>query len=205
MLRRLVAASVLALACASTAAVAAPATYELDPGHTQVVFRWSHFGFSHPTGQFGTVNGTLQFDPEAPTDAKLSVTIPIASINTNVPELDEHLQKADFFDAAKYPEATFKSTRVEQGATKDKLKVTGDLSLHGVTRPLVLDVTINKVGKHPMGAAAAAGFDATTTIKRSDFGIQQYVPMISDDIDVRITTEAIAKPEADKGAAAKAD
>ncbi|MCK9538091.1 YceI family protein [Dokdonella sp.] len=194
MLRRLAIAGALALATASVCAIAAPLTYELDPGHTQVVFRWSHFGFSHPSGQFGTVNGTLQFDPEAPTEATLSVTIPIASINTNVPELDAHLQKADFFDVARFPVATFKSTRVEQGAAKDRLKVTGDLSLHGVTRPLVLDVTINKIGKRPSRDAQVAGFDATTVIKRSDFGIQQYVPMISDDIDVRITTEAVARP-----------
>ena len=188
-----------AFALATAPVVAAPTQYTLDAGHTQVVIQWSHFGFSNPTAQFGKVEGTLEFDPAAPEKSSLSVTIPLSSINTNVPALDEHLQKADFFDSAKYPEASFKSTRVEAGAGKDHLKVTGDLTLHGQTHPLVLDVTINKVGKYPMRDVQAAGFDATTTIKRSQFGIDKYVPNISDDIKVRITTEAIAETPADKG------
>jgi polyisoprenoid-binding protein YceI len=97
----------------------------------------------------------------------------------------------DFFDAAKYPEATFKSTKVEKGAAEGQLKVTGDLTLHGVTKPVVLDVTVNKVGEHPMRKAQAAGFDATATIKRSEFGIAKYVPAVSDDIKLRITSDAI--------------
>jgi polyisoprenoid-binding protein YceI len=108
-----------------------------------------------------------------------------------VPKLDEHLQNADFFDVAKYPQATFTSTKVEKGASADKLKVTGDLTLHGVTRPVVLDVNVNKVADHPMWKAPVAGFDATTTIKRTEFGIGKYAPMVSDDIKIQITTEAI--------------
>jgi polyisoprenoid-binding protein YceI len=185
-----------AFALAAAPALAAPTTYTLDAGHTQVVFQWSHFGFSNPTAQFGKVIGTLEFDPAAPEKSRLEVTIPLSSVNTNVPALDEHLQKADFFDSAKYPDATFKSTKVERGAGKDQLKVTGDLTLHGQTHPLVLDVTINKIGQYPMKNVPAAGFDATTTIKRSQFGIDQYVPNISDDIKVRITTEAIAEEPA---------
>lgn len=190
MIRRLALAAALALVTAP--AFSAPTTYELDAGHTQVVFAWNHFGFSNPTAQFGKIEGTLKFDPAAPTQATLSVTIPLASVNSNVAKLDEHLRDADYFDTAKYPNATFKSTKVEQGAAADKLIVTGDLTLHGVTKPLVLDVTINKVGKYPMRDAQAAGFDATGTIKRSEFGIDKYVPNISDDIKLRITTEAIA-------------
>lgn len=187
MIRRLVLGAALAL-------VAAPAfagSYTLDPAHTQVVFTWNHFGFSNPSGQFGKVEGTLQFDPAHPTQSSVNVSVALASVNTNVPKLDEHLQTVDFFDAAKYPTATFKSTKVENGADKDHLKVTGDLTLHGVTKPLVLDVTINKVGEHPMRKTQAAGFDATTVIKRSQFGITKYVPMVSDDIRVHITSEAI--------------
>lgn len=165
--------------------------YTLDPDHTQVVFSWNHFGFSNPTAQFGKVEGALDFDPAKPTTASVEVTIPLASLNTNVPALDEHLQKADFFDAAKFPLATFKSTRVSKGATAQQLKVVGNLTLHGVTKPVTLQVTINKVGTHPMRKAQAAGFDATTTIKRSEFGISQYVPMVGDDIHIRITVEAI--------------
>jgi polyisoprenoid-binding protein YceI len=182
-------------ALASALALAAPAafagTYTLDPGHTQVVFSWNHFGYSNPTAQFGKIDGTLEFDAANPTGSSVKVTIPLASVNSNVEKLDEHLQGADFFDSAKYPDAVFKSTKVEKGAGENQLKVTGELSLHGVTKPLVLDVTVNKVGEHPMRKAPAAGFDATATIKRSDYGITKYVPMVSDDIKLHITSEAI--------------
>ena len=187
MIRRIALVAALALATAPAFA----ATYTLDPGHTQVVFSWNHFGYSNPTAQFGKVEGTLEFDQANPTKDSVNVTIALASVNTNVPKLDEHLQKEDFFDSAKFPNATFKSTKVEKGASKDHLKVTGELTLHGVTKPVVLDVTVNKVGEHPMRKAAAAGFDASTTIKRSDFGINKYVPMVSDDIKIHITSEAI--------------
>lgn len=179
---------------AALALVAGPAfatTYTLDPGHTQVVFSWNHFGFSNPTAQFGDVEGTLDYDAADLSKASVKVTIDLGSVNSNVEKLDEHLEKPDFFDAAKYPQATFTSTRVEKGATPDTLKVTGDLNLHGVTRPVVLDVTVNKVGEHAMRKVPAAGFDATTTIKRSEWGIGKYAPAVSDDIRIRITTEAI--------------
>jgi len=187
MIRRFALAAAVALASAPAFA----GTYTLDPGHTQVIFSWNHFGFSNPTAQFGKVEGTLEFDQADPTKSSVQVIIPLASVNSNVPKLDEHLQKDEFFDSAKYPNATFKSTKVEKGAGSDKLKVTGDLTLHGVTKPVVLDVTINKVGEHPMRKAPAAGFEASTTVKRSDFGISKYVPMVSDDIKIHITSEAI--------------
>jgi polyisoprenoid-binding protein YceI len=187
MIRRLVLASALALATAPVFA----ATYTLDPGHTQVVFSWNHFGYSNPTAQFGKIEGTLEFDAANPTKSSVKVTIPLASVNSNIEKLDEHLQTPDFFDSAKYPDAVFKSTKVEKGVAANELKVTGDLTLHGVTKPVVLDVTVAKVGEHPMRKAQAAGFDATATIKRSDFGITKYVPMVSDDIKLRITSEAI--------------
>ncbi len=187
MIRRL--ALVSALAFASVPALAE--TYTLDPDHTQVVFSWNHFGYSNPSAQFGRINGTLDYDQAAPTKASVKVTIALASVNSNVPKLDTHLQSADFFDAAQYPLATFQSTRVEKGASPDHLKVSGNLTLHGMTHPVILDVTVNKVAEHPMRKAMAAGFDATTTIRRSQFGLTKYVPMVSDDIHVRITTEAI--------------
>ena len=180
---------VAALVLASAPAFAT--SYALDPGHTQAVFSWNHFGYSNPTAQFGKVEGTLDFDQAHPAKAKVKVTIDLGSVNSNVPKLDEHLQNADFFDVAKYPQATFTSTKVEQGASADKLKVTGDLNLHGVTKPVVLDVTVNKVAEHPMWKAPVAGFDATTTIKRNEFGIGKYAPMVSDDIKIHITTEGI--------------
>lgn len=185
MIRRLTLASVLAFATAPVLA----ATYTLDPHHTQVVYSWNHFGFSNPSGQFGNITGTLDFDEAAPTKAKVEVAIDIASINTNVPALDDHLKKADFFDVEKYPQATFKSTRVEKGADARHLKLTGDLTLHGVTKPVTLEVTINKVANHPMSKKPSVGFDAHGSIKRSDFGMGAYVPNVSDEITLRITTE----------------
>jgi len=183
--------SLLAAAIALTSVPAFAATYTLDPQHTQVQFTWNHFGFSNPAAVFGKIDATLDFDQTDPTQSKVSVTIPLDSVNSNVAKLNEHLDSPDFFDAAKYPNATFKSTKVEKGATPDQLKVTGDLTLHGVTKPVTLDVTVNNVGEHPMRKAPAAGFDATATVKRSDFGISKYIPGVSDDIKIHITTEAI--------------
>jgi len=192
MIRRTLLVTALALASAPVCA----ATYELDPTHTQTVFSWNHFGFSNPSAQFGSVTGTLDFDAADPTKASVTVKIDIDSLNTNVPKLDEHLKKADFFDVARYPTATFTSTKVEKGATPETLKVTGDLALHGVTRPVVLDVTINKIGEHPMRKVPAAGFDATTSIKRSDFGLGAFTPAVGDEVRIHITVEALgAKAE----------
>ena len=169
-------------------AIAAPVRYDLDPNHTQVAFSWTHFGFSHPAGRFDKFDGDFRFDPADPTKSTVTVTIPVDSIDTGVAKLDAHLKGPNFFDAARYPTATFKSTHVERAGAHG-LKVTGDLTLHGVTKPVVLDVVINKVGPHPMGGRAAAGFDARATIKRSDFGISNYVPNVSDEIAISITTE----------------
>ena len=184
------------LATAGTAA-AAPVTYKLDPGHTMVLFSWNHFGFSNPTANLGQVDGTLVYDEAAPTKSTVEATLPLAGLDTFVPKLDEHLKSADFLDAAKFPTVTFKSTKVTS-AGKDKLKVVGDLTVHGVTKPVTLDVTVNKVGPHPMMKVQTAGFDATATIKRSDFGVGAYVPNVSDEIKIHITTEAHDASAADK-------
>lgn len=188
----------LAALLAVGVAQAAPTRYDLDPKHTQVRFGWTHLGFSHQVGRFDTFDAQFQFDPADPTKSTLSVTIPIAGIDTGVAALDEHLRSPDFFDASKFPTATFKSTKVEAAGPK-ALKVSGDLTLHGVTKPVVLDVTINQVGPYPMGGRPAAGFDATATLKRSDFGIDRFVPNVSDEIALSITTEAqLPKPTAAK-------
>ncbi len=177
---------------------AAPVTYKLDPGHTMVLFSWNHFGFSNPTAELGLGTGTLVFDEQNPAKSSVDVTLPMAHLDTHVPALDEHLKKADFFDADKYPTVSFKSTRV-QALGGHKFKVTGNLTVHGVTKPVVLDATLNKVGVHPMSKAQSIGFDATTTIKRSDFGVSAYVPNVSDAITIRITTEgSVPKADSDK-------
>ncbi|MFS8063259.1 MAG: YceI family protein [Luteimonas sp.] len=185
-----------ALLLAFGVAHAEPARYNLDPDHTQVEFSWNHFGFSNLTGRFDKVEGNFQFDPVDPTRSSIDVSIPMASIDTGVGALDEHLLGPDFFDAAQFPVATFKSSKVER-VDADSLKVSGELTIHGVSRPAVLGVTINRIGEHPMAGRAAAGFDAKTTLKRSDFGINKYVPNVSDDIVIAITSEAmVPKPEA---------
>ncbi len=187
MIRLLAAASLSAVA---GAAIAAPVNYELDPGHTHVFFSWTHFGFSHPAGRFDKIEGDFQFDAADPTRSSITVTIPIDSIDTGVAKLDEDLRGPGFFDAAKFPTATFKSTKVQRAGAHG-LKVSGILTLHGISRPVVLDVTINKIGMHPMAGRAAAGFDATAMLKRSNFGIAKYVPNVSDEIMITISSETL--------------
>ena len=183
---------------AAVAAQAAPVTDKLDPNHTMVLFSWNHFGFSNPTADLGLGEGTLVFDEQRPAQSSVEVTLPLADLDTHVPALDKHLKEADFFDADKYPTVTFKSTKV-QPLGGHKFKVTGDLTVHGVTKPVVLDATLNKVGPHPMSKAQSIGFDATATLKRKDFGIGAYVPNVSDEITIRITTEgSVPKADTDK-------
>ncbi|MDI9237589.1 YceI family protein [Lysobacter sp. LF1] len=181
---------VAALAVASSATFAAPVTYKIDPNHTSVVASWSHFGFSNPIANFGGAEGTITYDPSNVGTSKVEVTLPLSGLDSHVQKFDEHLRSADFFDAEKYPNITFKSTKVEAAGDK-KLRVFGDLTIKGVTRQVVLDTTINKIGEQPMAKRAAAGFDATTTIKRSDFGVDKFAPNVSDNVTLRITTEAV--------------
>ena len=181
----------LALAGLLGAAVsvqAAPVTYKLDPSHTMVLFSWNHFGYSNPTADFGLGEGTLVFDEQHPAASSVQVSLPLAMLDTHVPALDKHLKEPDFFNADKYPVVTFKSTAV-QPLGGNKFKVTCNLTVNGVTRPVVLDATLNKIGPHPMSKAQSIGFDATASIKRSDFGMGAYVPNVSDAVNIRITTE----------------
>jgi polyisoprenoid-binding protein YceI len=112
-------------------------------------------------------------------------------LNTGVPALDEHLRSEDFFEVAKFPTASFRSTKVEQGAGKDRLKVTGELNLHGITRPVTLDVTVLKIGANPRTQLPTVGFEATTTLKRSDFGLGAFVPQVSDEIRLQLSSQAV--------------
>ena len=179
-----------ALAFAAAPAFAAPMTYTLDPNHTQVSFCWNHFGFSNPCANFNTIQGTLVYDAADPARSSVTVTLPLSGLDTHVPALDEHLKLPDFFDAARYPDVSFKSTKVIPGARPGELTVDGELTAHGVTRPVTLAVHLNKIGAQPMLKAPAIGFNATTTIQRSAFGVGAYVPMVSDAVHVRITVEA---------------
>lgn len=181
----------IGLATLVFASVAANATtYTLEPDYTQGVFRWTHLGFSHPTAQFAHGEGTLEFDPQNPTAASVRVVIPLSTIHTGVPALDDDFRSTDFFDTAKFPTATFTSTAVVQGATASELRVTGSLALHGMTKPITLAVTLLKVGFNGRTHSPTVGFDATTTIKRSDFGLGKYVPEVGDDVEIQIVCQA---------------
>lgn len=187
----------LAVALASTVTLAAPVDYKIDPTHTATVFSWNHFGFLTPSANFSDIQGVIKVDNAKPANSSVNVTIPLSSVNTNVPALDKEFQEEAWFNAAKYPNITFKSTKVE---TKDKkhFKITGDLTVKGITKPVVLDAVLNKQGEHPMAKVPAIGFNATTSFNRSDFGLGNYVPNVGDKITVNITTEATAASAAKK-------
>jgi polyisoprenoid-binding protein YceI len=171
-------------------------TYRLDPNHTLVLAQWDHFGYSHPVANFGQVDGTLVYDADNVAASSVQVSLPLSGLNSFVPKFDEHLRSEDFFDAAKYPNATFKSTKVE-AAGEGRLKVTGDLTIKDRTAPVVLDVLLNKAGER--NGRAAIGFDATATVKRSDFGVDLFVPNVGDEVKLTITTEAMV-PKAEAAA-----
>lgn len=160
-------------------------TYKVDGGHTQVVFAWDHMGFTNNAGTISEPTGTLTLDKANPAASKLSVTFQIANLRTGVAKLDEHLMKADFFDAAKFPTATFVSTSVKPtGATG--ADITGNLTIKGVTKPVTLDAEFYGAGIQPMSKKENVGFVATGTIKRSEFGMGYGVPMVGDAIELKI-------------------
>lgn len=181
------------LLSAVTLPLAGPAmaadTYTLDPNHTNVFWQANHLGFSNPSGKFGDVTGTLTLDEAKPENSKVDVLIKPAVMVTGIAKFDDHLKSKDFFNVDKFPTATFKSTKVER-IGDDAAKVTGDLTLLGVTKPVVLDVKLNKIGDNPMSKIKTAGFSATTTIKRSDFGMDMAIPNVSDEVKITIESEA---------------
>ncbi|AIB15462.1 hypothetical protein ABAZ39_26675 (plasmid) [Azospirillum argentinense] len=190
MKRLLSVAALSALVALPMTVQAAPVAYKLDPAHTAVVFIVDHLGFSKAVGSFNTVAGELAFDKDAADKSSLSVTIDTASIDTNHAKRDEHLKSPDFFNVKEFPKLTFKSTKIEK--TGDKTgKLHGDLTLLGVTKPVVLDVTFNKDGVSPASKQETVGFSARGTIKRSDFGMKYGVPNIGDDIQIIIESEAV--------------
>lgn len=173
----------------ATLSVAKPVTYTIDPTHTETVFKWNHFGFSTPSGNFSDIQGYIVVDNDQPEKSSVRVFIPVSSINTNVKALDEHLLKADFFDVEKYPTITFQSTKVET-SDKKHFKITGDLTIKGISKPVVLDAVLNNQAEHPRLKVPAIGFNATTTFDRSAFGVSASIPNVGDQITVSITTEA---------------
>ncbi|MFT4248151.1 MAG: YceI family protein, partial [Pseudomonas sp.] len=163
-------------------------TYTLDPTHTDVLAQWSHFGFSRPSAHFGIGEGKLVYDADDVTKSSVEVTLPVTALDSFVSKLDEHLKGADFFDAAKFPNAVFKSTEVK-AAGPNQFDVTGELTIKDQSKPVTLHVTLNGAGEHPMLKKQAIGFSAVGTIKRSDFGVGKFAPNVSDDVQLSITTE----------------
>lgn len=177
----------LAQQVASTSPAAVKAgTYSIEPGHTQVTFSVSHFGFTEYSGVFSGASGTLRIDPARPAAAKLDVSIPVGSVQTTSAKLDGELKGDQWFDAARFPTATFASTTVTP-AGSGRATIAGNLTLHGVTRPIILQARFMGAGVNPLDKSETIGFSATGTIKRSEFGVRQYVPLVGDDVRLSIS------------------
>lgn len=168
-------------------------TYKADSGHTQILFSVNHLGFNVYHGLFGDATGTLTLDPAKPAAAKVDIEIPMSGITTTSAKLTEHLKGADFFDAAKFPTGRFQSTAVQASGTD--ATITGNLTLKGVTKRVTLKAKFTGAGKGPMNQLETVAFEATTTIKRSDFGISYGIPFVPDEVPLQITV-AFEKPKA---------
>ena len=179
-----------ALAFTATGAVAAPEKYELDPSHSQVVFSYNHLGFSTTHGMFSGFAGEIMFDAEDPAASSVNVSMPVMSMFTGWEKREEHFMSEDFFGATEGDMVTFTSTGIE--VTGDTTaKITGDLTMNGVTKSVVLDARLNqKADAPPMNNKPWLGFDATTTLLRSDFGVDKFTPFVSDEVEVQISIEA---------------
>ncbi len=187
-----------------SAAQAAPQTFTLESPHTQILFSVSHLGFSHSYGKFTGYNGTIVFDPEAPAASSVDVTIDAKSVDLNDAKWNDHVKSADILDTEKFPNITFKSTKIEVTGEKTA-NITGDLTVHGVTKPVVLATVFNKLDKHPMKGEVVAGFSATAKFKRSDFGVNYGLPAVGDEMSVIIEVETNPATKADAAAAPKAE
>jgi polyisoprenoid-binding protein YceI len=169
-----------------------PGTYSVEPAHTRLLFAVSHMGFTTWYGEFTHVSGTLTLNPKALSASTLDITIPANTISTSNSKLDGELNSPTWLDTTKYPTITFKSTKIIRTG-HDTAKVTGNLTFHGVTKPETLDVTFNAAGVNFLSKQYTAGFNATGTIKRSDFGESTYVPIIGDDVSL-IISAGFVKP-----------
>ncbi|MEM7521433.1 MAG: YceI family protein [Pseudomonadota bacterium] len=180
-------ASVLALG--ATGAFAAE-KYMLDASHSQVVFDYNHLGYSTTFGMFSGFEGEISFDADAPENSSVTVSMPVKSMFTGWEQRDGHFMSGDFFGATDEDLVTFTSTSIEVTG-EDTALITGDLTMNDTTQSVVLDAKMNKKADHPMAGKPWMGFDATTTIKRSDFGVGAFAPAVSDEVNVRISIEAM--------------
>lgn len=178
----------LLLLILGTRVFAAEETYTIDPQHSSVLWHIDHFGFSKPSGKW-MAEGTLVLDEAKPQNSKVNVTIHVANVVTGILELDKHLKGKLFFDVTQFPTATFISDKVNV-TDKKTAKVFGILTVRGVSKPIVLNVTLNKVGENPISNKMTVGFSAVTRLKRSDFDITTLLPGLGDDVVVDIEVEA---------------
>ena len=174
----------------AAAAHAAPEAYVLDPSHSQILFSYDHMGFSTTYGLFGGIEGRISFDAAAPAGSSVSVSFPIENLLTGWQERDAHFLSPELFNATANKDVTFKSTAIEVTGEKTG-KITGELTINGVTKPVVLEAAMTQMGEHPMAKKPWVGFNATTTVKRSDFGLTEVLGLVSDEIVIDITTEAV--------------
>ncbi len=181
-------ASILAVFALTSYVYAEPQTLTLDNQHTYVLWKVKHLGFSTQAGKW-YASGQLVLDKDNPQQSKVNVTIKVDDIVTGIPELDKHLKGKLFFDTKQFSTATFASNRVEVMG-KNKAKVYGMLTLHGVTKPIILNVILNKAGINLLNDRETAGFSATTSLKRSDYGIKALIPEVGDDVEIEIEAEA---------------
>ncbi len=171
----------------STDPAAAPkGDYALDKRHASLLVKVPHMGgFSRFTMRFDRLDGSFAYDPATWTATKVTITVDPVSINTGLPDFDKTIAGPSYFDSARYPAITFVSNKVE--GANGKGQVSGDLTFHGVTKPVTLDVKFHGAGANPMSKAYTVGFDATGSLKRSDFGVTKYVPLIGDKVDLFIS------------------
>ena len=160
-------------------------TYIVDPNHTQVLFAFDHMGFTNNLGLFAGPSGSMKLDPAKPEAASVDIVFQVDGVSTGVPKFNEHLLSADFFEAATYPTATFKSTSVKVDGTE--AEITGDLTIKGITKEVTLDARFTGAGGNPISKKETVGFSADAIIRRSDFGLDKYVPLVGDAIELKIT------------------
>ncbi|HTJ03066.1 MAG TPA: YceI family protein [Methylovirgula sp.] len=160
--------------------------YGVEPVHTRILFAVSHLGFTTWYGNFTHASGSLTLNPRDLKTCKFDITLPIASVTTTNAKLDGELKSADWLDAAKFPTAHFVSTEVVATGPASA-DVSGNLTLHGVTKPLTLHVTFNGSGVNPLDKQYTAGFNARGMIHRSDFGVSKYIPLVGDDVELIIS------------------
>lgn len=178
-----------ALTLGATGAFAAE-KYVLDASHSQVLFSYNHLGFSTTYGMFSGFEGDITFDQENPANSAVNVSMPVMSMFTGWEQREGHFMSSDFFGAEEGDMITFTSTSIEVTG-EDTAKITGDLSMNDITKSVVLDATLNKTGDHPQAGKPWAGFDATTTLLRSDYDLGAFAPFVSDEVAVQISVEAM--------------